>query len=294
MKKEETTPKKEAPIKAPEPTVIDKENAPEPLVIAEEDAAAPVISDEELEKIELGAVVASRKEEWTPKTSLGKRVKSGEITDLGQILDNGYKIMEQEIVDILIPNLEMDLIMTGQAKGKFGGGQKRAFNQTQKKTNEGNKPSFSTCILVGNKDGFVGMGIGKGRETVPAREKATRKAKLNIIKIRRGCGSWVCGCKEPHTIPYKVTGKCGAIRMTLMPAPKGTGLKLQSECQKMLACAGIKDVWSKTIGQTRSSGNLAQACFMALKSLTATKVNQKNIEELGLQEGKADNSGASV
>jgi small subunit ribosomal protein S5 len=259
-----------------------------------EEPVVPAIAEEDIEKVELGAVVASKMDEWKPKTSLGKKVKSGEISDISEILDKGYKIMEQEIVEVLIPNLEADLIMIGQAKGKFGGGQKRVFNQTQKKTNEGNKPSFSTCIIVGNKDGFVGMGIGKGRETVPAREKALRKAKLNIIKIRRGCGSWVCGCKEAHTIPFKVSGKCGSIRMTLMPAPKGTGLKIQSECQKMLMIAGIKDVWSKTKGQTRSSGNLARACFMALKSLTATKVTQKNIEDLGLQEGKASIRGAEA
>jgi small subunit ribosomal protein S5 len=267
-----------------------KEESPdEPAVIT------PAIVEEDLEKAEIGAVVAAKKEEWNPRTSLGKKVKSGEISDIGQILDNGYKIMEQEIVDILVPNLEADLIMIGQAKGKFGGGQKRVFNQTQKKTNEGNKPSFSTCIIVGNKDGYVGMGIGKGRETVPAREKALRKAKLNVIKIRRGCGSWVCGCREPHTIPFKVSGKCGSIRMTIMPAPKGTGLKIQSECQKLLAIAGIKDVWSKTKGQTRSSGNLARACFSALRHLMETKVPTKNMEELGVQEGKAaSNNGATV
>jgi small subunit ribosomal protein S5 len=155
----------------------------------DEPIATPAIAEEDLKEAEIGAVVAAKKEEWQPRTSLGKKVKSGEISDLGQILDNGNKIMEQEIVDILVPNLEADLIMIGQAKGKFGGGQKRVFNQTQKKTNEGNKPSFSTCIIVGNRDGYVGMGIGKGRETVPAREKALRKAKLNVIKIRRGCGS---------------------------------------------------------------------------------------------------------
>jgi small subunit ribosomal protein S5 len=266
-----------------------KEETPveEPAIIV------PEISEEDAEKAALGAVAAAKREEWSPRTSLGKKVKSGEINDIGQILDSGTKIMEEEIVEILLPNLEADLIMIGQAKGKFGGGQKRVFNQTQKKTNEGNKPSFSTCVIVGNKDGFVGMGMGKGRETVPAREKAIRKAKLNIIKIRRGCGSWVCGCKEPHTIPFKVSGKCGSIRMTLMPAPKGTGLKIQSECQKLLAIAGIKDIWTRTKGQTRSSGNLAQACFKALKSLTATKVTQQNAEELGIREGKAK-SGAEI
>ncbi|MBN2454635.1 30S ribosomal protein S5 [Candidatus Woesearchaeota archaeon] len=240
-------------------------------------------SNEEAVKIE--AAVAAKKEGWNPKTSLGKKVKSGEIAEIGQILDDGLKIMEPEIVDILLPSIEADLLMIGQAKGKFGGGQKRVFNQTQKKTREGNKPSFSTYIVIGNKNGYVGVGTGKARETVPAREKAMRRAKLNIIKIRRGCGSWECGCKDPHTIPFQVSGKSGSAQIILMPAPKGTGLRIQLECQKILTMAGIKDIWSKSLGQTRTTTNLISACFAALKKLSSTKIQPNTEKELGIVEG---------
>lgn len=238
----------------------------------------------ETKKAEKGQA-AFDKESWKPKTSLGKKVKNNEIKDLSEILDNGIKILEPEIVDILLPNASTDLLLIGQSKGKFGGGQRRVFKQTQKKTQEGNKPKFSTMAVVGNENGFVGIGYGKSKETVPAREKAIRKAKLDIIKIKRGCGSWQCGCKEPHTIPFKVEGKCGSVEIKLMPAPKGTGLIIQKECQKILKLAGIKDVWSKTKGQTISSSNLIHACFDALKNLMKTRITQKSIEDLGIVEG---------
>ncbi|MBI2133255.1 30S ribosomal protein S5 [Candidatus Woesearchaeota archaeon] len=227
-------------------------------------------------------------DKWEPKTGLGKQVKEGRITDIDQILDSGKKILEPEIVDILLQNLSSDLMMIGQAKGKFGGGQRRVFKQTQKKTAEGNKPSFATYIVVGNKNGYVGIGYGKSRETVPAREKALRNAKLNIIKIRRGCGSWQCGCKEAHSIPFMITGKCGSVKLMLMPAPKGTGLVVQRESQKILEAAGIKDVWSKTIGQTRTTTNLIKATQKALTKLISTKLPSKYVQNLGAIEGKVE------
>ncbi len=226
-------------------------------------------------------------EAWKPKTEIGMKVKRGEITDIDEIIDMGLKILEPEITDILLPGTESDLLMIGQSKGKFGGGARRIFMQTQKKTPEGNKPSFSCMAVLGNKDGYVGVGTGKSKDTVPAREKAMRKAKLNILKIRRGCGSWECGCKQPHTIPFAVAGRCGSCRIRLMPAPRGKGLCVEEECAKLLKLAGIKDVWSKTFGQTRVKRNLVNACVEALKNLTKVKVNQKAIQETGLIEGKA-------
>jgi small subunit ribosomal protein S5 len=222
---------------------------------------------------------------WKPKTELGRKVKAGEITKVDDILDEGKRILEIEIVDTLIPGLQTDLLLIGQAKGKFGGGQRRVFKQTQKKTSEGNKPKFATYAVVGNKDGIVGVGYGKSKETVPAREKAIRNAKLSIFKIRRGCGSWVCGCKEPHSIPFEVKGKCGSSEMVLKPAPKGSGLVIEKECQKILKMAGINDVFSKTFGQTTTKTNLIGACINALKNLTEVKINPELIKELGVVEG---------
>ncbi len=224
-------------------------------------------------------------EEWKPRSQLGKAVATGKIRDINIILDNGMKILEAEIIDQLLPNLDSELLLVGQSKGKFGGGQRRVFKQTQKKTNEGNKPKFSTIVIIGNHNGIIGIGKGKSKETVPAREKATRNAKLNIIKIVRGCGSWECGCGEPHSLPFKVSGKVGSSKITLIPAPKGTGLIVEPEIAKILKMAGIKDAWSRTEGQTKTKTNMIYACFEALKELTRMKINPQLKREISITEG---------
>lgn len=225
------------------------------------------------------------KEAWSPKTGIGRKVKDGEITKIDTILDSGFKILEPAIVDILLPDLQSDLLLIGQSKGKFGGGQRRVFKQTQKKTREGNKPKFATMACVGNENGYVGIGYGKSKETVPAREKAIKNAKLNIMKTRRGCGSWECGCGEPHSIPFEVEGKCGSCVIKLRPAPKGTGLCIEKECAKILKLAGIKDVWSKTFGHTATKTNLIVACVAAVKNLASTKIDQEHVQNCGIVEG---------
>ena len=212
---------------------------------------------------------------WKPKTRLGKEVKEGKITDIADILAPGRKIMEAEIVDTLMPTLENDLVLSGQAKGKFGGGKRRIFRQTQKKTAEGNKPIFSVTAAVGNRNGYIGVGKGRSKETKPAREKAVRNAKLNLIQIARGCGSWECTCGGNHSIPFKIAGRSGSVRVELLPAPKGTGLVVENDLKKILGLAGIKDVWSKTYGQTSSRDNLTGACMKALKK--STKMHMKKV-----------------
>lgn len=204
---------------------------------------------------------------WIPKTKIGKLVKDGKITDIDEILKKGIKIMEEGIVDKLL-NVQIDMIRTGQSKGKFGGGKRRVWRQTQRKTAEENIPSFGCLVVVGDCNGHVGIGMGKGRETLPAREKATRKAKLSIKKIERGCGSFDCGCDEKHSIPFTVTGKSSSVGIKLMPAPKGTGLVIEDECKKLMKLAGIKDIYSKTSGQTRTKYNLIKACMQALEKTT--------------------------
>jgi small subunit ribosomal protein S5 len=207
---------------------------------------------------------------WEPKTRLGKDVKSGKIKEIDFILDNNLKILEEEISDALL-DLKTDLFSIGQSKGKFGGGKRRAWRQTQRKKKEGNVPTFSALAVVGDENGHVGIGSGKATETLPARDKALRKAKLNLIKVKRTCASFDCACSEKHTIPFKIEGKAGSVKVILIPAPQGTGLVVANELKKILKLAGIKDVYSKTFGKQRTTFNLIKACFEALK--------KTNIEE---------------
>lgn len=224
-------------------------------------------------------------EEWIPKTDLGKRVKSRQITDINEILDNGHIILEPQITDTLLPEMENDLLLVGQSKGKFGGGRRRVFRQTQKKTREGNKPRFAAYAVVGNGDGIVGLGYGKARETVPARDKAIRKAKLNMFKIARGSGSWEGTVDEPHTVPFTVEGKCGSVIVRLKPAPKGKGLVAEKEVQKILRAAGVEDVWSESFGQTKNKINLIKATEQALRKLSTTKLRPQDVQRLSVVYG---------
>lgn len=201
---------------------------------------------------------------WVPKTKLGEEVKEGKIKHIDEILDDNRKILEEEIVDTLM-KLQSDLIAIGQSKGKFGGGKRRAWRQTQRKTREGNVPTFSTMAVIGDGNGHVGVGEGKSKETLPARDKAIKKAKLNIMKVKRGCSAFDCACSELHTIPFEVEGKSGSVVVKLIPAPQGTGLVVGNQLKKILELAGIKDVYSRTYGRKRTTFNFVKACIKALE-----------------------------
>ena len=215
-------------------------------------------SPEEITQEQLGS--------WVPKTKLGKMVKDGKIKNIDEILNKKMKILEPEIVDSLI-KVDTELLFAGQAKGKFGGGKRRAWRQSQKKTKEGNVITFSALVVVGDKNGHLGLGLGKAKETLPAREKAIRKAKLNLIKINRGSGSFDDSSKGMYSIPFRIEGKCGGCKIKLTPAPQGTGLVIGNEGKKILKLAGIKDVYCKSIGKTRTTLNYAQAIMGALGEL---------------------------
>jgi small subunit ribosomal protein S5 len=209
-------------------------------------------------------------ENWTPKTELGRLVSSGKIKNLDEILDAGKKILESEITDSLI-SLQVELLNIGQAKGKFGGGKRRSWRQTQKKTQEGNVVTFSVLAVVGDGNGHVGIGFGRASETLPAKEKAIRDAKINIMRIKRGCASFDCSCEELHSIPFQTFGKCSSVEVKLIPAPQVTGLVVADEIKKILKLAGIKDVYGRAAGKTRTTLNVAKATIEALKKLGELK-----------------------
>jgi len=221
---------------------------------------------------------------WQPKTELGRLVKAGEIKNIDEIIGAGKSILEPEITDMLLKT-ESELLLIGQSKGKFGGGQRRVFRQTQKKTREGNKPKFATFAVTGDKNGHVGVGYGKSKETVPAREKAFRQAKLNMMMIRRGTGSWEDQSTEAHSIPFAVEGKCGSYIIKLMPAPKGKGLICDKEVAKVLALAGIQNVWAKSFGQTKNKINVIKATMQALRKLSQVGIQGSHRVDLSIVEG---------
>lgn len=191
-----------------------------------------------------------RAEEWTPRTRLGRMVLEGRISTLEEAFMEGFKIREPEIVDILVPNLQEEVINVGIV---------------QKQTDAGERLRFKAIVAIGNGDGYIGLGSGKARQVRTAIEKAAADARRNITIIRRGCGSWECGCGQPHSLPFRVTGKCGSVRVVLIPGPRGLGLVASDIAKVMLRLAGVKDCWSRSYGSTRTVPSFAYAVFDALR-----------------------------
>jgi small subunit ribosomal protein S5 len=135
----------------------------------------------------------------------------------------------------------------------------------------GRRFKLTSVTVVGNEEGIVGMGKASSKEHRVAIEKATLQAKLNIIRARRGCGSWECGCGGNHSIPFKTEAKYGSVSVKLLPAPKGVGIVADRTSKAILKLAGIKDVWVQMSGNSGARTNLAFALFSALKNLNRTK-----------------------
>jgi len=207
------------------------------------------------------------KEEWEPKTNLGRMVKEENIIDIDEIFEKGLPIMELEIIDALLPDLEEEVM---------------DVNLVQRMHKSGRKVNFRVIVSVGNKNGYVGLGQGKAKEVGPAIRKAVDNAKFNIIKVRRGCGDWGCVCGREHTVPFKVSGKSGSVRVTLIPSPGGVGLAIGDVGKTILRLAGIDDVWSQTMGQTQTTINFANAVFDALKNLSKVKASKTDLKNLGV------------
>ncbi len=307
-KKKRNIPRKDTKQEKAEEKNIDAANhiAAEELVAAEveakkeasEEAAAPEVQEKEVTETKGGIVggEAPRDEKkkseeplWAPKTELGRKVLNKEITDIMQIFNSGRRITEPEIADMLLP-VESEIIMIGGSTGKGGGIRRTPSKRTTRMHKSGRRYTTSALVVAGNGNGIVGLGFAAGppakhRELM---EKALQKAKLGMIPIRRGCGSWECSCAKPHSIPFAVSGKSGSVVIELKPAPNGIGLCVSDEVKKVMRAAGIKDIWSKTRGQTQSRINLIKAAFDALKRLDRFKVQESQLKSAGMVEGKAE------
>lgn len=222
---------------------------------------------------------------WIPKTGLGRKVLNGEITSIQEIFNNGDKIREPQIVDYLLPELKDEIIYLGGVPGKGGGKKRTPVRVTTRMHQSGRKRTLRAFVAVGNENGLIGVGYASGLDARIAIEKAQKKAKLNIMTIRRGCGSWECSCKGSHSIPFKMTSKRGAVSVDLIPAPKGMGLVVANEAKKLMKLAGITDLWSKTRGPTQTRLNFVMAIMSSFEKLNKLKVLDEDKEKVGLIEG---------
>lgn len=206
------------------------------------------------------------------KTQLGKLAIEGRLTE-EQLLENRKRILETVIVDKVFPELEYNYVEIGRIIGKGGAGIRGIFLNTQRKHKGGNRTSHKTLCVVGNKKGVVGYGYASGgADKMRAKDKSLSVAKRNIFKINRGSGSWESSnSKEEHSVPFRVEGKVGAVKVTLIPAPKGTGIVASKELKKTIELAGIKDVYCNVRGTTRNRLNATKALIKALKKTTSMR-----------------------
>ena len=197
---------------------------------------------------------------WNPKTEIGKAVREGRITSFAEVLAQGKKILEAEIVDVLIPDLKQETLQ---------------LSSTQRMTDSGRKSKFRAVVIVGNETEYVGIGQGKAYEVRPAVELAAKNAKLNIVHSVLGCGSAECGCGTKHSLPIKIDGRFGSVKIILKPAPRGTGIVANSTIRKVLQLAGIKDVWTRAEGRTRNKYNTAAATIAAIDMLNMIRMRKE-------------------
>ncbi len=208
--------------------------------------------------------------QWTPKTKLGKMVFAGEVTTMGEAIRTGLPIREPEIVDILLPETEDEVL---------------DVNMVQRMTDSGRRVNFVITCVVGNKDGFVGLGRARGREVGPSIRRAIDNAKVNMIEVKRGCGSWECGCQRAHSLPFRVTGQSGSVEVSLKPAPQGVGLAVGDVAKSILRLSGITDAWGFTKGHTKTTVNYALAAFDALRKSAGVKVPGELADRLKIRQG---------
>ncbi len=144
-----------------------------------------------------------------------------------------------------------------------------AINRVTKVVSGGRQFRFSATVVVGNRKGKVGIGIGKAKEMPDAVKKATQAASKNLINVE---------LIDNRTISHEIIEKEGAVRVMLKPAKEGTGVKAGGPVRDVLELAGVKDVLSKSLGSSTKI-NMARATLNALK-------NQKSPEHIATLRGK--------
>jgi len=177
-------------------------------------------------------------------------VKEKPIKKLEEIYLYSLPIKEYQIIDWFLGGKIKDEVMK--------------IMPVQKQTRAGQRTRFKAFVIVGDSDGHVGLGVKCSKEVATAIRGAIILAKLSVVPIRRGY--WGNKIGAPHTVPSKITGKCGSVSLRLVPAPRGTGIVAARTPKKVLQFAGVEDVATSATGRTKTLGHFVKATFAALQA----------------------------
>jgi small subunit ribosomal protein S5 len=149
-----------------------------------------------------------------------------------------------------------------------------AVNRVAKVVKGGRRFSFSALVIVGDKKGRVGFGLGKAKEVPDAIRKASQEASKKMIQVP----------VEKGTIPHSVLGEFDAGKILFHPAAEGTGIKAAGACRTILELAGVKDVLTKSL-RGSNPHNVVKATFTALRDLRSVEqiAKARGVETKGLR-----------
>ncbi|MBZ3871735.1 40S ribosomal protein S2 [Sciurus carolinensis] len=188
--------------------------------------------------------------EWILVTKLDRLIKDMKIKSLEELYLFSLPIKESEIIYFFLGASVKDAVLK--------------IMPVQKQTGAGQQTGFKAFVAVGDYNGHVGLGVKCSKEVATAIREAIILAKLSIVPVRRGY--WGNKIGSPHTVPCKVTGRCGSVLVQFIPAPRGTGIVSAPVPKKLLLMAGIDDYYTSARGCAAILGNFPKTTFDAIRT----------------------------